>query len=198
MPSGEAAVSSNQEYRGLSERKHGWRSFGVAVLILVVLLASGFRPEMHALLWHARHGNTFDFHGARFRVPRLAYVAQPAPDQATITIGRGLLRGVGRVQSSTFYLSFTSGPTPSSQEDLSNHFRATLEPVGERRMAMLGAMMVCRESVNLPTGLHTIECERTSPGIVPGFVGPVKDVPTFSRLLASATSVAAPTSADAP
>lgn len=203
MPSAEPTVQSgNQDYTWPFGKKHRWSRRIFVLIVVLVLIATGFRPELVAVSWHVRHGHTYDFHGVRFRVPLLAYVIQPSPDQAAVIFGRGVVRSFENAGWTTFRLLYVS-PQQLAHRDsaLSPRKVAAMQQlplVAERQTAMLGAMLICDEYNKGLHGQHVIYCERSSPGPQPQFSGAPERVPEFYRFINSASSVAAPTTADAP
>ncbi|HEX8926020.1 MAG TPA: hypothetical protein VF786_09525 [Terriglobales bacterium] len=203
MPSAEATVrSGNQDYTWPFGRKHRWSRRVFVLVVLLVLLATGFRPELVAIAWHVRHGHTYDFHGVRFRVPRLAYVLQPAPDQATVVFGRGIVRSLRQPEWTMFNLQYVSPQQLANRGSALSPRKIAamqgLQPVSVRRTAIVGAMLLCDEYNESVRNSHVIYCERTSPGPQPQFSGSPERVPEFYKFINSAASVAAPTTADAP
>jgi hypothetical protein len=202
MPSAEAvkSIAPNNTWR--FGRRNRWSSRIFVAIILLALIATGFRPELVALAWHVRHGHTYDFHGVRFRVPRMAYVIQSTPDQATIVFGRGIVRSMQHPGWTTFRLLYVSPQQLAHRDSLLSPRKGAamqqLPFVRERQTAMVGAMLICDEYNEAVRNQHVIYCERSSPGPQPQFSGPPGRVPEFYKFINSATSVAAPTSADAP
>jgi hypothetical protein len=202
MRSAEPVKSSEPDYTWPFGRKHRWSRRIFVLVVIFVLVATGFRPEVVAIAWHVRHGHTYDFHGVRFRVPRLAYVIQPSPDQATLVFGRGVLRSLQAPGWTTFQLLYVSPQQLAHRESaLSPRKVAAMQQlpvVGERRTAIVGAMLICNEYNEPLRNSHVIYCERTSPGPQPQFQGSPEKVPEFYKFINSAASVTAPTTADAP
>jgi hypothetical protein len=172
------------------------------IIMLVLLLAfcvGGFAPELGTVIWHLRNGSTADFAGMRLRVPFWSY-AIVQPRTCTIILPAGIVRGLlgAHYHHASFRIESTTAPDALRRLLEARVARGEMRRAGNRRTALLGAMMVCSQ-YDTPDGRGvTIECLRGSEGPAPYYSGPAGSEQQFYNLLASATSMAAPTSADAP
>lgn len=194
MPTAEApsrAYSRPLNGIGKTLRAQGRKIFASIVIVLVIATL-GFLPELRAMAWHARHGQTLDFAGVRFRVPRLSYVTGEG-DGRTIVATAGVIRHALGVRASRLSLGRNTAIAHAQIEH-----NTTGRQVAMRRAALVGSMIACTEYEGNTPQDRFISCERASSGPVPAWSGPASKTYQFYRQLAAATSIAAPTSADAP
>jgi len=191
-------LSTSSRVKFFPAGRYRWLRRIVILVLLLAFCGFGFRPELDTLCWHARNGHTVDFAGLRLRVPFWSY-AISTPRSCTIIQPAGAVRGLlgAHYRHSSFRIQATTTPDALQKLLEMRVARGELRRAGEKRMALAGAMMVCSQYETRDGGL-TVECLRTSDGPAPYYTGPVGSEQMFYDLLASATSVAAPSSADAP
>lgn len=174
-----------------AKHKRSRRIIGLAILLVLILpvIWFGFGPEITAIRWHWKYGDTFAYEGVLLQIPKDHYVQCWTGQACNVIYAVGYFRW--RTSKPPFHGINLNYATGVGQEKLRTMDRMRAKQfhwiqLGERRISLAGSEMICTEyTTERSRNLRRIPCYGSGTSIVASYFG-ADDPEKFYTLLSTA------------